>query len=212
MWCCAHFTSSGTAAVQTAWCVLACLLLYLDVYLASSAAQYTVLFTPSALFYLCGCEGLFPRCFPEATHQERRAKEKQRGLVVSDVFLGFWRCEHLNIVRVFVSREISTGLWGLRPQLVYSSRWTPQLIDLSQHNLYSFSQKLYKTPFFVSLHDPSWKHFFKGWQVICLVMLFNNINNCFSRIFRKHFQNACTIWNLVYWSACKIEFLPRHFF
>lgn len=64
MWCCAHFTYSGTPAVQTASCVPVCLLLYLDVYLASSAAQYTVLFTPWALFYLCGWGGLFPRCFP----------------------------------------------------------------------------------------------------------------------------------------------------
>lgn len=64
MRCCTHFTYSGTPAVQTASCVPACLLLYLDVYLASSAAQYTVLFTPWALFYLCGGGGLFPHCFP----------------------------------------------------------------------------------------------------------------------------------------------------
>lgn len=46
MRCRTHFTYSATPAVQTASCVPARSLLYLDVYLASSAAQHTVLFTP----------------------------------------------------------------------------------------------------------------------------------------------------------------------
>lgn len=85
MQCCTHFTYWGTPAVQTASCVPACFLLYLDVYLASSAARYTVLFTLCALFYLCGSGGLFPCCCSDSLADTYEVEASGR-LILRDHF------------------------------------------------------------------------------------------------------------------------------
>lgn len=71
-------------------------------YLASSSAQYTVLFTPWALFYLCGWGGLFPRCFPSDSLAATREGEASGRSVLQNYSQRTARacgalCEHVAI-------------------------------------------------------------------------------------------------------------------
>lgn len=102
-------------------------------YLVSSAAQYTVLFTPWALFYLCGWGGLFPCCFPSDSLADTCEGEASGRLMLQDnsrhtaVACGALH-EHVALSSIFLISHIA---WHQHSRLIRNSeRYTHTLFVL----------------------------------------------------------------------------------
>lgn len=137
-------------------------------YLASSSAQYTVLFTPWALFYLCGWGGLFPRCFPSdslAATREGEASSRSMPPNNSQHTSLAWGalCEHvaLSNYNAHISRILTAARWAnleifneLRSLFFFSLvESTPLKTVCIDTGMSSFEQWLKGEDFFVQLYS-----------------------------------------------------------
>lgn len=136
-------------------------------YLASSSAQYTVLFTPWALFYLCGWGGLFPRCFPSDSLAATREGEASSRLMPQNnsqhkALAWGALCEHVALSdnNSHISHILTAARWAnleifndLRSLFFFLVESTPPKTVHVDTGMSSFEQWLQGEDFFVQLYS-----------------------------------------------------------